>query len=415
MKIQKKGIAVLLGFVLFLSFLNYNPAGIYAEGETAQKGKIELLQGSGTGDMLNLQVHIYEMDSFAGLKGSLTYDRAALEVTTGSAITIAPYKQGTAGAGSVNFKADLTRSTGTNPDTLTVESSGTLSEEDLKTAQGDGFVVTIPFTLKNASSAVRTISLSGVKVYIDAAKNDANAFTINDSDIAPFTVGMGLALNTEDVTGSGLVRVPLSIKEVGTGVIIDNFVVSVSYDPKVLRFSYDSSQPGKDAVNKLANKISVQQYSDNSSEGMITMTFLATPSLEGQDNGEFIQLAFRPVNEVTATQTTTVKITLTEVHSVIGSAGVNLDKTTLSSNVTLTPLSFTLGDVDGDKQVSLVDALLVLKEIQNRNTLNTNIKPLEEDQKRAADVDQDGYITLLDVTWIMEYYNGIRKSFAEIR
>ena len=61
---------------------------------------------------------------------------------------------------------------------------------------------------------------------------------------------------------------------------------------------------------------------------------------------------------------------------------------------------------DSKNEINLVDAVLVLKEIRGLNN-----PPLTEAQRKAADVDNDGDINLMDVYMIMQYYNGIIKSF----
>ena len=72
-----------------------------------------------------------------------------------------------------------------------------------------------------------------------------------------------------------------------------------------------------------------------------------------------------------------------------------------------------LGDVDGDGEVTILDATLIQRG-------DVKMTKLTDKQKLAADVDGDGAVTILDVTWIQRYLNtmkapeGIGKPMAEV-
>jgi hypothetical protein len=72
-----------------------------------------------------------------------------------------------------------------------------------------------------------------------------------------------------------------------------------------------------------------------------------------------------------------------------------------------------LGDVDGDGEVTILDATMIRRyEVQ--------LGTLSDRQQLAADVDGDGEVTILDATWIQRYLNslkapeGIGKPMAEV-
>ena len=72
-----------------------------------------------------------------------------------------------------------------------------------------------------------------------------------------------------------------------------------------------------------------------------------------------------------------------------------------------------LGDVDGDGEVTILDATMIRRyEVQ--------LGALSDQQQLAADVDGDGEITILDATWLQRYLNnmkapeGIGKPMAEV-
>lgn len=409
MKIRKKEIAVLLAFVMLLGCLCNNPASLRAEEdtETAQpteveetkKGKIELLQeGSsnlGAGDTLQVKVHIYQMDVFAGLEGTLTYDKEVLELKEGAEFPVIPYpevKDGTA-----NWKASVTPSETVNADILKVEWNGEADPEDsdLAAAQNNGLLITIPFILKKPVTS-QNISLTGVKVFTDKEHQDS----IAADDIPPLSVTLNeLEFKMPDVTGYEKILIPLNITKISAGVT--GFTISVSFDKDKLVYDISSQSLGKDADGRIS-----WQKIETGSDGDIQLKFISSEQLTEQDTGEIFNLAFKPKGTVSAAETTKVTLKVTAVdYAVSNPTPFYLSST--ECTVTLSPLNFTLGDVSDDSQINLVDAVMVLKEIRGLNN-----PPFTEAQKRAADIDGDGQITLMDVYRIMQYYNGVIKTFS---
>ena len=66
--------------------------------------------------------------------------------------------------------------------------------------------------------------------------------------------------------------------------------------------------------------------------------------------------------------------------------------------------SFIYGDVNNDKKVSMVDAVLIM-----RNTLGLN--DLSADATVRADVDGDGSVTIKDSIYVLQYMCGILDTF----
>ena len=66
--------------------------------------------------------------------------------------------------------------------------------------------------------------------------------------------------------------------------------------------------------------------------------------------------------------------------------------------------SFIYGDVNNDKKVSMVDAVLIM-----RNTLGLN--DLSADTAVQADVDGDGSVTIKDSIYVLQYICGILDTF----
>ncbi len=66
--------------------------------------------------------------------------------------------------------------------------------------------------------------------------------------------------------------------------------------------------------------------------------------------------------------------------------------------------TLTMGDVNGDGKVNVLDAVMVLRH-------DANIIKLDDSQLKAADVNDDGKVDVLDAVMILRYEAGIIKSF----
>ena len=77
-----------------------------------------------------------------------------------------------------------------------------------------------------------------------------------------------------------------------------------------------------------------------------------------------------------------------------------------AEDVTITALWYMLGDVNGDGQVSALDALMTLQ----ASTGETTLTPI---QAAAADVNKDGRLSSLDALMILHFASGKLTSFPE--
>ena len=85
--------------------------------------------------------------------------------------------------------------------------------------------------------------------------------------------------------------------------------------------------------------------------------------------------------------------------------GINAILTSLNlDNITPAEPQVMLGDINGDGEVDIIDAGMI---VQFANGINTN---LSEKQLQAADVNGDGEVDIIDAGMIVQYANGIRTS-----
>lgn len=85
--------------------------------------------------------------------------------------------------------------------------------------------------------------------------------------------------------------------------------------------------------------------------------------------------------------------------------GINAILTSLNlEKITPAEPQVTVGDINGDGEVDIIDAGII---VQYANGINTN---LSEKQLQAADVNGDGEVDIIDAGIIVQYANGIRTS-----
>jgi hypothetical protein len=144
-------------------------------------------------------------------------------------------------------------------------------------------------------------------------------------------------------------------------------------------------------------------YPVSGSGSQITIPYTATAA-DVADTGDLFTLHFK-VKAKTSTSSaismTTVQVAAEDVTSTSGDFFV---LNSAASTVVITEGDHILGDVNGDGQINLVDAVMVIRYCNNAKVFSS----VEE---KAADVNKDDKVTSLDALRIMQYYNGEVKSF----
>ena len=85
-------------------------------------------------------------------------------------------------------------------------------------------------------------------------------------------------------------------------------------------------------------------------------------------------------------------------------ANINGGYPILTWQTTVTPPAGVLGDVNGDGEVDIIDAMLVYAHVNAK-------KLLADDARRLADVNGDGEVDIIDAMLVYAYVNGKRTSF----
>ena len=77
---------------------------------------------------------------------------------------------------------------------------------------------------------------------------------------------------------------------------------------------------------------------------------------------------------------------------------------TVTCTYTVTEVTVVLGDVNGDEEIDILDANLVV-------AWYNEVRELEDDQLLAADVNDDGEVDIMDANMIVAYYNEVIDAF----
>lgn len=138
---------------------------------------------------------------------------------------------------------------------------------------------------------------------------------------------------------------------------------------------------------------------DNSKAGLVSICFVGND--DTKFTGDFLTLEFQP--RTTSVGTAQITPAIKELRDVSGVAD-------LKSSLTKNKISVQfvegkkLGDVNQDGSINLLDATYVLQAYNG-------VRKLTETQEKLADVNGDKRVNLVDVLKIMKYCNGEIKSF----
>ena len=121
-------------------------------------------------------------------------------------------------------------------------------------------------------------------------------------------------------------------------------------------------------------------------------------------SGNLMYIDFQLANGMTAYSNNGISTDVTvAIESVEDQQGDIFSYNSATSSVTITDQQHTLGDVSGDGKVNLIDVLYVIQYYNNTKTFTSA-------EKTAADVNRDGKVDLTDALKILQYYNGAIKT-----
>ena len=187
------------------------------------------------------------------------------------------------------------------------------------------------------------------------------------------------------VKGNGRISVPVYFSR-NDG--FNKIKLRITYNKNILAFQSITLAP------EVQSTLTQSDYNMSSYGGYLTTEYTATADVN--TSGNLMYIDFQLANGMTTDVTVAIE-------SVEDQQGDIFSYNSATSSVTITDQVHTLGDVSGDGKINLVDVLYVIQYYNNTKTF-TNA------EKTAADVNRDGKVDLTDALKILQYYNGAIKT-----
>lgn len=313
------------------------------------------------GDTVEVGFYVYNYQLY-GFEGVLEYDPTVLSMTDKDIVV--------SGNG---WKQSYDKETGE----LKVTS------DPLQAQYASYPLLTIRFKVDRSVSTT-TVRLHGTKVNLSTGSRDYGTVrvTVNSSKTRNVT------LSTSSVTGENWVLVPVRMT-VNDG--FTNISLLTIYDPAMLSLE---SVTFADSFRSRVTESNIRIQSGG--KAIVDMV----SSEEIRTTGDLMWLNFyvkNPWSSVSAyMMTSDVRVA---VDSISGKDDIAYRTNEVTSTVSIGRTAHSMGDVNGDDKVDLVDALCVLQ-------YYNNIRNLGVMELSAADVNKDGKVDLRDANYIIKYYNG---------
>lgn len=204
-------------------------------------------------------------------------------------------------------------------------------------------------------------------------------------------------LGTDSVSGYDMITVPVNLM-VNEG--FSSLGISATFDPAKL--AYDSVV----ISDAYRNNVLLDSYTMSQTGSKLTVNLASKGDIK--TTGTLMYLNFRvtdlPATSGTGTQASATKLGPTPVVLNVET----VDKLTPSElqyvaattcTVTITEREHLAGDVNGNNRIDLIDVLYV---IQYYN----DVKKLTDVEFRAADMDKNGVVNLIDARIMLQYYDS---------
>jgi hypothetical protein len=243
-------------------------------------------------------------------------------------------------------------------------------------------------------------------------------------------------------TNEGIFSIPLQVKEEKSDStkyknVYNSVQLTVTYDANILTFKDDETSLSSKA--NYYTTLQIKSHKQANGEGTVVMSVVS--AVDMNVFGDFIYLAFAfnkvSDDEMTEKDNTTgtacknypnaIKVRLDDVanasptymtYKITSSGGetdtktTSIDPSTPTKDISI-PLQvdkmpeITFGDVNGDGKVTLLDVTYILQSYNGARDLTA-------EETKNADVDGSGYVTLADGLYILKYINSGGTSWANI-
>ena len=222
--------------------------------------------------------------------------------------------------------------------------------------------------------------------YITAAVTNVNKGKHEVQLSVPETV----KVNVSSQYDSDNVYIPVTIEK------------NTGFNAIAVTFTYESQK-----LNYVGYKLSPRALTylnykteDNSTAGLVSICFVGND--DTKFTGDFLTLEFQP--RTTSDGTAQITPAIKELRDVSGVADLKSSLTTKNKISVQFVEGKKLGDVNQDGSINLLDATYVLQAYNG-------VRKLTETQEKLADVNSDKKVNLVDVLKIMKYCNGEIKNF----
>jgi len=252
-----------------------------------------------------------------------------------------------------------------------------------KDQNGNAIAATVTWSSSNTS--VGTISSStGVFTALKAGTTTITATSGSVSGTATVTVqqlttGLVVSISNTTATTNSNITQAIMIKNANN---LAAATIWLTYDPNVVNVLSVSAGDLNTVTSNIDNAI-----------GKTTITSFSNTGNSG--NVTFANLLLKAVGQINASSPLTISVqALTDPNG--NSIPYTIKSGTFAISTTMK------GDVSGDNQVTVVDALFVSQYTVGLRTLNSQ-------QLAAADVNGDGQVTVVDALFIAQYTVGLRQ------
>lgn len=390
MKKAKKLIAGIMLACMVIVGAGVKPPDVFAATTTAAAGSLEMKTAS---DSINLNagqsfdVTFSVNAETSGFGGYLTYDNSVF-----TSVTVVVDGGTTSGKTDNNgeWKASYNGYTHfLSVDYYKKDAAGNTTAQIADPVKVSGSsIATLKFT--SAKPVIKTditFSPSYLRTNGSDVELKTQKLTLTNSQAKTVTLSLGI------VKGNGHISVPVYFSR-NDG--FNKIKLGISYNKNILAFQSVTLAP------EVQSTLTQSDYNMSSYGGYLTTEYTAAADVN--TSGNLMYIDFQLANGMTAYSNNGISTDVTvAIESVEDQQGDIFSYNSTTSSVTITDQQHTLGDVSGDGKVNLIDVLYVIQYYNNTKTFTSA-------EKTAADVNRDGKVDLTDALKILQYYNGAIKT-----